>query len=89
MYILYILLIQMRKINFKTNKSSNFNCTMYFLQYEKLVLTKDLKIEKVEIVTQGRKTTLVDIRKNMLNKNRASTSEKLVMQNTMIWVRTS
>jgi hypothetical protein len=62
---------------------------MYFLQYEKLVLTKDLKIEKVEIVTQGRKTTLVDIRKNMLNKNRASTSEKLVMQNTMIWVRTS
>ncbi|KAK3735229.1 hypothetical protein QZH41_008432 [Actinostola sp. cb2023] len=39
-------------------------------KYEKLILTKDLKIEKIEFETEGRKTPLMDIRKNMLKKHK-------------------
>jgi hypothetical protein len=41
---------------------------VFYLQYEKLVLTKDLEIKKVEFFTQGRKTTLTEVREKMLKK---------------------
>lgn len=39
-------------------------------QYEKLVLTKDLEIKKVEFTTEGRKVPLQEIRKKMLEKQK-------------------
>ena len=41
-----------------------------FPQYDKLVLDDDLKITKVEFTTEGRKTPLEEIRKQMLEKHK-------------------
>ena len=42
------------------------NLFLVYLQYEKLVMTDDLKIKKIELTTESRKSSLIEIRNAML-----------------------
>ena len=61
---------------------------LFFLQYEKLVIGKDLKIVKVEFTTEGRKVPLQKIRQDLLQKHapflRKNTSNHYEMSETEV-----
>ena len=42
------------------------NLFLVYLQYEKLVMTDDLKKKKIELTTESRKSSLIEIRNAML-----------------------